>query len=115
MTLRIVGIYTMTSEVANQYTTLLGWSNGFHENDPTARYLLSISPMLETVLVLAIPVALLLTTYYFGLKWTPTSNRGKKLRLIITIIALLLTLILGITTTVTAISDYNTLHLYHLL
>jgi hypothetical protein len=115
ISIRLVGLYTLTSEAVNQYTTLLGWSNGFRENDATARYLLSISPVLETILVFALPIMLLLIAYYSGLKWTSSSKRGKGLRLTIATIALLLTITLGITTTMATISDYNTLHFYHLL
>ncbi len=67
----------MSAEIANKYTTLLGYTNGFHENDPTARILLSISPALETIVVLAIPIGLM-STYIAGVKWTPSTRNGKE-------------------------------------
>src|SRR3989442_8622710 len=110
----ILGIaaFTMSAEIFNQYTTLLGWSHGFRENDPTARYLLSISPILETVVVLAIPVCLLLIASAAGLKWTPATHKGRMLQVSIVSIAMVLALLLGISSTVASISDLNTLHAY---
>ena len=114
MTILAIGAYTMISEIANQYTTLLGYINGFHENDPTARYLLSISPALETIVVLAIPVGLISTAYLAGVKWTPLTRNRKRIRSITTTTALLLLILLGITTTTATISDLNTLQAYHI-
>ncbi len=73
-----VAVFTMSAELLNQYTTLLSWSHGFQESDPVARPLLSVSPILETALVLAIPVSLISTAYHTGLKWTDSSHRHKK-------------------------------------
>ena len=105
-----VAVFTMSAEITNQYTTLLGWSHGFRENDQTARYLLSISPILETKVVLAIPVRLLLIAYGAGLKWTSATHKGEMLQTSIVILALGLTVLLGISSTVATISDLNTLH-----
>jgi hypothetical protein len=105
----------MESETLNQYTTLLGYYNGFHENDPTARYLLSISPVLETTLVLSIPLVLISMAYQLGMRWTPSTPNRKRLQTITTFSALALLVILAITTTYYAISDLITLHAYHII
>lgn len=110
-----IGMYTIAAEIANQYTTLLGYINGFYENDATARYLLSISPALETVIVLSIPFALISVAYITGVKWTPSTRNRKRIQTIITTMALLILVLLGVTTTTATISDLNTLHLYHIL
>ncbi len=115
LTILGVGTYTMIIEVVNQYTTLLGYSNGFHENDSTARYLLSINPALETVLVLSLPIFLLLASYLVWITWTPTSPRGNKFQLAATIMLLSSLILLAIGTTTAAINDYRTLHAYHIL
>ncbi len=105
----------MASEAVNQYTTLLGWSVGFHENDPTARYLLSISPVLETFVVLAIPVGLILTAYTVGVKWAPLSRWEVRLQRVIIIVCLSATILLALGTTAAALSDFNTLHAHHIV
>jgi len=115
LTILGIGIYTMVSEVANQYTTLLGYYNGFHENDSSARYLLSIGPATETMAIFSVPIILLIATYRVCFRWNPTSPRRKKIQLVATIIILMPLILLGINTTYYAISDYNTLHTYHLI
>ena len=80
------------------------------ENDPVARYLFSISPILETIVVLAIPISLLSAAYIVGIKWTPSAKEAKRLQTFITFIALLLAVVLGISSTIAFISDLNTLH-----
>jgi magnesium-transporting ATPase (P-type) len=110
-----VGAYTMVSEAANQYTTFLGYSSGFQESDSTARYLLSINPALETIAVFSIPIVLLLASYLVWIRWRPANHQGKKIQLAATIILLTPLILLAITTTTAAISDYNTLHAYHIL
>ena len=107
--------FTMSAEIANQYTTLLGWSHGFRENDPTARYLFSVSPILETVVVLALPVCLLLIAYAAGLKWTPATHNGRILQTSIVSIVLVVAFLLGISSAIATISDLNTLHAYGFL
>jgi hypothetical protein len=102
----------MSAELLNQYTTLLGWSHGFQESDPVARPLLSTSPILETALVLAIPVSLIATAYHTGLKWTDSNHMHRKA---VTTTTLLLALLLGISSTIATINDLNTLHAYHIL
>jgi hypothetical protein len=99
----------------NQYTTLLGYFNGFRENDPTARYLLSISPVLETTLVLFTPLVLISMAYLLGMRWNPSSLNRKRIQSITIIIDLALLVILAITTTYYAVSDLNTLHNYHII
>jgi hypothetical protein len=110
-----IGVYTIASETANQYTTLLGYSNGFLENDPTARYLLTISPVLETLIVLAMPVALILAAYFVGVRWNPSNRNRKRIQTTLTIIIFVTLVILATTTTYYTISDYNTLHAYHIV
>jgi hypothetical protein len=105
----------MESETLNQYTTLLGYFNGFRENDPTARYLLSISPVLETTLVLSIPLVLISMAYLLGVRWNPSTPNRKRIQSITTIIVLAVLVILAITTTYYAVSDLNTLHNYHII
>ena len=75
----------MESETLNQYTTLLGYFNGFRENDPTARYLLSISPVLETTLVLFTPLVLISMAYLLGMRWNPSSPNRKRIQSITTL------------------------------
>ena len=110
-----VAVFTMSAEIVNQYTTLLGWSHGFRENDPTARYLLSISPILETLVVLAIPACLLSIAYAAGVKWTPMTHRARMFQTSIMGTALVLSLLLGIGSIIATISDLNTLHEYGFL
>ena len=110
-----IGIYTIISEAVNEYTTLLGWSHGFYENDPTARFLLSISPVVEGVAVFAIPVTVLLVVYLIGYKWVPSTRTKKRVRKIVLAVCLLLLVLLAINTTDAAISDFNTLHAYHIV
>jgi hypothetical protein len=110
-----IGAYTMGSEIVNQYTTLLGYNNGFHENDPTARYLLTLSPALETFAVLVVPTALILTAYLVGPKWEPLTNKRKRIQTITTIVVIVPLVILAVTTTYYTISDLNTLHAYHVV
>lgn len=105
-----VAVFTISAETLNQYTTLLGLSLGLRENDPIARYLFSISPILETIVVFAIPIGLLSAAYIVGVKWTPSGRESKRLQTSITFITILLAVVLGISSTTATISDINTLH-----
>jgi drug/metabolite transporter (DMT)-like permease len=105
----------MGSEVVNQYTTLLGWSLGWHENDPTARYLLSINPVGETIVVFAIPIFLISVAYLAGMKWVPLGRWTKRLRNLIVGTCLFLLVLLAINTTGAATSDFITLHEHHIV
>jgi len=110
-----IGTYTMASEIANQYTTLLGYYNGFHENDPTARYLLTISPAVETLAIFSIPIGLIAAAYFIGIRWIPTTRNTKGIQTIIATIILITLILLAISTTGATISDLNTLHNYHII
>src|SRR5260370_36993442 len=69
-----IGTYTMASEIAKQYTTLLDFYNGFHENDPTAHYLLTISPALETLAIFSIPIGLIEAAYFICILRIPSTR-----------------------------------------
>ena len=100
----------MSAEFLNQYTTILGWSHGFKENDPTGRYLLSIGPLTEIAASLLLAVFILSTASYFGLRFKPKGRRGTKLQAILTPISIVLAVLLGISCLFAAISDLQTLH-----
>lgn len=105
----------MASEAVNQYTTLLGWSLGWYENDPNARYLLSISPVVETIAIFAIPTFLISLAYLAGVKWAPSGLSTMRIRRLIIGVCLFLLVLLAINTTGAAASDFITLHAHHVL
>jgi hypothetical protein len=105
----VIGGYTMVSEAVNEYTTLLGWYHGFRELDPLASQLLTISPVLQATVVFAIPTGLLFLAFLASKDLNLTVPKSAFVFL------LTLTMLLAISTTYSAITDYNTLHAYHLL
>ncbi len=105
----------VASEIVNQYTTLLGWFNGFQERDATARYLLTVSPVLETMVLFSIPFGLIVGVYLVGLKWTPSTTWPRMIRKIVVIALLIAMVLLSLSNTAAAIGDLYTLHAYHIV
>ena len=103
-----IGGYTVSASVFNQWTTLVGYTHGAYENDPTARYLLSFSPASEVLGAFLIVFVLIYYGYYAGVKW----KRWKVLRLIIASVALFLLVTLAISDTYNGISDLIKIHAY---
>ena len=111
-----VGVYTFVSEAVNQYTALEGVLHGSIENDSTARYLFAtVGIGGETIALFAVPSVLLAVTYFLGMRWKPAAFWRKKLQLLAVIICLLLMLTLAAESNYYAVTDYNTLHSYHIL
>ena len=111
-----VGVYTFASEVVNQYTTIEGVLHGGIENDSTARYLFAtVGIGGETIALFAIPSVILSVTYFLGMRWKPETFWRKRLQLSAVIVCLLLLLALAAESNYYTVTDYNTLHSYHIL
>ena len=111
-----VGVYTLASEAVNQYTTLEGVLHGGIENDSTARYLFAtVGIGGETIALFAIPSVILTATYFLGVRWKPETFWRKRLQLWAVIVCLLLMLTLAAESNYYTVTDYNTLHGYHIL
>jgi hypothetical protein len=112
----VVSVYTIVSEIVNQFTTLQGYVNGGYELDPTARYLLStIGIVGETIAVFSIPTLTILVAYVAGIKWHPSSSGRNWVRRLIVGVCLVVLILLAISTTMAAASDFLTLHAGHLI